>query len=144
MANMCIIVSPRAPLQTLAPNLCTFKNNNSYKKKKQFKVKKKITTKPKNTEHTMWHSYSFIQTSMASQRELFNNQNNGTAHLPPPLSEGMLKENGNNEVNKEKPNSWETLHRHAPAQNTTVSFQQHSLCIGRIKHLWCSGIQPFL
>lgn len=55
---------------------------------------------------------------------------------PPPDKADYKKKQRSQRKKKKKPH--EILHRQVPAQNTTVSFQQPSLCIGKIKHLWCS------
>lgn len=56
---------------------------------------------------------------------------------PTLLSEvgGILKENGSNEVNIKLMR--DIAQTGAGTEYNSLSFKQHSLCIGRIKHLWC-------
>lgn len=122
---MCIMESPWAPPhQTLVFNLCKLKKN---------QTKKKNTLHTRNTcvavtlSHIQTQSLKFIHPS-------YNNQYNGFAS--PLLSEVRDTEaNGSNEVNT---NSWDIAQTSAGTEYNSLSFQQPSLCIGRIKHLWCS------
>lgn len=118
VAVMCIMESPWVPLhQTLAlNNLCKLKKHSAYKK------------------HTAWHSHThslkFIHSSYNKSVQWFR--------IPlPSLGEVRGYWRKRQQWGKHK-NSWDIAQTSAGTEYNSLSFQQPSLCIGRIKHLWCS------
>lgn len=125
VAVMCIMESPWEPLhQTpVLNNLCKLKKHSAYKIR------------------IMWHSQSLFHTYTDVHgpiHSLFcNNRFNGFAPPPPSLSEGWGHRRKRQQWGKHK-NSRYIAQTSAGTEYNSLSFQQPSLCIGRIKHLWCS------
>lgn len=126
VAVMCIMESRWAPLQTLVlNNLCKLK---------------KTKTK-KNTLHT-WNTLcgTHTQTNIHSHSNSFTLLTTISTMVLrplPSLSEGRGRWRKRQQWGKHK-NSWDIAQTSAGTEYNSLSFQQPSLCIGRIKHLWCS------